>query len=124
MLLPVCALAQPAGNASLAQPEGDMQFHPAALDVTVPFFTRGENSLRLTGGFSGTDGSFVALSDSVHNLLKLGETLHVSAEGAVHERKIGFGLTEPSLHGTKIQYGFTVYAQRFHYNKEQESSIT
>jgi outer membrane protein insertion porin family len=33
-------------------------------------------------------------------------------------------LTEPSLRGTKIQYGFDIYAQRFHYNQEQSSSIT
>ena len=101
-----------------------MQFHSAALDATVPFFTRGENTLRLTGGFSGTDGSFVALTDSVQNLLHLGETLHLSAEVAVRERRIELGLTEPSLRGKKIQYGFDVYAQRFHYNQEQSASIT
>ena len=120
----MCASAQPAGTATLAQPDGDAQFHPAALDATIPFFTRGENTLRLTGGFSGTDGSFAALTDSVRNLLHLGETLHLSAETAVRERRIEFGLTEPSLRGTKIQYGFNIYAQRFHYNQEQSSSIT
>jgi hypothetical protein len=81
-------MAQPAGTASLAQSDGDVQFHAAALDTTVPFFTRGENTLRLTGGFSGTDGSFVALRDSVQNLLHLGETLHLGAEVSVRECRI------------------------------------
>jgi outer membrane protein insertion porin family len=124
ILLPACALAQPAGTAALAQPAEDAVFQPAALDVNLPYFTRGANMFRVTEGFSGTDGSFIALSKAVHNLLRLGETLHLTAEVATRERKIEFGLTEPSLRGTKLQYGFTVYGQRFHYRQERESSIT
>ena len=121
--LPALSQTLPIGVQSLAGTD-ETQVQPPALNVAVPFFTRGENSLQLTGGFSNNDGSFVALSDSFHNLLKLGETLHLTAEAGVRSRRIEFGFTSQPLSRTKIQYGFTVYGQRFHYNQEQESSIT
>ena len=63
------------------------------------------------------------MSDSTENLLGFGETLHLNAEEGVRLRHIEIGFAEPSLGGKAIQYGFTVYGDRFHFNQVHESSI-
>jgi outer membrane protein insertion porin family len=94
-----------------------------AIDITLPYLTGGENTLRLIGGFSSRAGSYIGLSDSTDNLLGLGETLHLNAEIGMRLRHIEFGFTEPSLRGKAIQYGVTLYGDRFHFNQVHESSI-
>ena len=122
------AYAQSQGSANQKPSSGpNAEIHRDALDaldIAIPFFTRAGNTLRLTGGFSARDGSFAALEDSFHNLFHLAETLHVRAEIGVRARSIEFGLRKTLPGPRPIQYGFTVYGQRFRYNQEREASIT
>jgi len=81
------------------------------------------NCLTLRGGFSSVSGTFAGLSYSTRNFLHLGETTSLNAEYGVRRRRLDLGVKKPSLFGTPVRIGFTVYGQRFHYNQARESSI-
>jgi outer membrane protein insertion porin family len=84
---------------------------------------RAKNCVLLYGGFSNIPGSFIGLSYFARNFLHLGETLSLSSEYGVRRRSVELGFNKPSLFGTPIQTGFTVYGQRFQFNQTRESSV-
>ncbi|MGZ4832273.1 MAG: outer membrane protein assembly factor BamA [Terriglobales bacterium] len=94
------------------------------VDITLKVKEKGKNSIGLSGGVSGLAGSFIGLTYETNNFLGLGETLTVQASIGSRQRNLSFGFTEPYLFDRPLQFGFTVFSQRFNFNQAQQASIS
>ena len=95
----------------------------ATVDITLKVREKGKNSIGLSGGVSGLAGSFIGLSYETNNFLGLGETLSVNASIGSRQRNIMFGFTEPYMFDRPLNFGFTVFTQKFDYNQAKELQI-
>ena len=93
------------------------------VDLTLKVKERGKNSVQLSGGVSGISGSFLSASYATNNLLGLGETFNLSTTMGTRTRSGQLGFTEPYFLGRPMQFGGTVFIQRFDYNQAREASI-
>jgi outer membrane protein insertion porin family len=93
------------------------------VDLIVKVKEKGKNSIGLTGGVSGLEGSFIGLNYETNNFLGLGETLQVQANVGSLSRVLLFGFTEPYVLDRPLQLGFTVYSRRFDFNQARQASI-
>jgi outer membrane protein insertion porin family len=93
------------------------------VDLTVKVKEKGKNSIGLTGGVSGLEGSFIGLNYETNNFLGLGETLQVQANVGSLSRVLLFGFTEPYMFDRPLNLGFTVYSRRFDFNQARQASI-
>ena len=93
------------------------------VDLTVKVKEKGKNSIGLTGGVSGLEGSFIGLNYETNNFLGLGETLQVQANVGSLSRVLLFGFTEPYMFDRPLTLGFTVYSRRFDFNQARQASI-
>jgi outer membrane protein insertion porin family len=95
----------------------------ATVDLTLKVHERGKNSIGLTGGVSGLAGAFIGINYSTNNLFGLGETLTVQASVGNRQRNILFGFTEPYLFDRPLQFGFTVFTQRYNFDQARQLEI-
>jgi len=93
------------------------------VDLIVKVKEKGKNSIGLTGGVSGLEGSFIGLNYETNNFLGLGETLTVQANVGSLSRVLLFGFTEPYTFDRPLQLGFTVFSRRFDFNQARQASI-
>ena len=93
------------------------------VDLTVKVKEKGKNSIGLTGGVSGLEGSFIGLNYETNNFLGLGETLQVQGNVGSLSRVLLFGFTEPYMFDRPLTMGFTVYSRRFDFNQARQASI-
>jgi outer membrane protein insertion porin family len=95
----------------------------AQVDLTLKVRERGKNQIGLTGGVSGLAGAFIGINYSTNNLFGLGETLNVQASVGNRQRNILFGFTEPYLFDRPLQFGFTVFTQRYNFDQANQLQI-
>jgi len=95
----------------------------AQVDLTVKVKEKGKNSIGLTGGVSGLEGSFIGLNYQTNNFLGLGETLTVEASVGSLSRVLLFGFTEPYMFDRPLSMGFTVYSRKYDFNQARQASI-
>lgn len=93
------------------------------VDLTVKVHEKGKNSIGLTGGVSGLEGSFIGLNYETNNFLGLGETLQLQANVGSLSRVLLFGFTEPYMFDRPLTLGFTVYSRRFSFDQARQESI-
>jgi outer membrane protein insertion porin family len=93
------------------------------VDLTVKVKEKGKNSIGLTGGVSGLEGSFIGLNYETNNFLGLGETLQVQANVGSLSRVLLFGFTEPYMFDRPLTLGFTVYSRKFDFNQARQAQI-
>jgi outer membrane protein insertion porin family len=93
------------------------------VDLTVKVKEKGKNSIGLTGGVSGLEGSFIGLNYETNNFLGLGETLQVQANVGSLSRVLLFGFTEPYMFDRPLTLGFTVYSRKFDFNQARQAEI-
>ena len=93
------------------------------VDLTVKVKEKGKNSIGLTGGVSGLEGSFIGLNYETNNFLGLGETLQVQANVGSLSRVLLFGFSEPYMFDRPLTLGFTVYSRKFDFNQARQASI-
>jgi outer membrane protein insertion porin family len=93
------------------------------VDLTVKVKEKGKNSIGLTGGVSGLEGSFIGLNYETNNFLGLGETLQLQGNVGSLSRVLLFGFTEPYMFDRPLTLGFTVYSRRFDFNQARQASI-
>ncbi|MBZ5509178.1 MAG: outer membrane protein assembly factor BamA [Acidobacteriia bacterium] len=109
------------------KPEDDterkLNTQDGTVDLTVKVREKGKNSIGLTGGVSGLEGSFIGLNYETNNFLGLGETLQVQANVGSLSRVLLFGFTEPYMFDRPLTLGFTVYSRRFDFNQARQASI-
>jgi outer membrane protein insertion porin family len=63
------------------------------------------------------------LTYETNNFLGLGETLTLQASVGSRQRNLSFGFTEPYMFDRPLQFGFTVFTQKFNFNQAQEANI-
>ena len=93
------------------------------VDLTLKVKEKGRNQIGLTGGVSGLAGAFVGINYSTNNLFGLGETLNVQASVGNRQRNIMFGFTEPYLFDRPLQFGFTVFTQKYNFDQANQLEI-
>ena len=93
------------------------------VDLTVKVKEKGKNSIGLTGGVSGLEGSFIGLNYQTNNFLGLGETLSVQANVGSLSRVLQFGFTEPYMFDRPLSLGFTVYSRKYDFNQARQASL-
>jgi len=82
---------------------------PEQFDVTVNVKELQRNNIQFTGGYSGYEGYFVALSYETVNFLGAGETLNLTLQTGKRIRNYSFGFSEPYIFDMPLSLGFTVY---------------
>ena len=83
--------------------------NPNKFDVTVPIKELQRNNIQFTAGYSGYEGTFVAVSYTTVNFLGAGENLEIAGQYGARVRNASFGFTEPYLFDMPISAGFTIY---------------
>ncbi len=94
------------------------------VDLLVKVHEKGKNSIGLTGGVSGLEGSFIGLNYETNNFLGLGETLQVQANIGSVSRVLLFGFTEPYMFDRPLTLGFTVYSRKFDFIQARQAAIS
>ncbi|MGC2698102.1 MAG: outer membrane protein assembly factor BamA [Candidatus Angelobacter sp.] len=93
------------------------------VDLTVKVKEKGKQSIGLTGGVSGLEGSFIGLNYETNNFLGLGETLQLQGNVGSLSRVLLLGFTEPYMFDRPLTLGFTVYSRRYDFNQARQASI-
>jgi outer membrane protein insertion porin family len=95
----------------------------ASVDLTVKVKEKGKNSIGVTGGVSGLEGSFIGLNYQTNNFLGLGETLSVEASVGSLSRVFLFGFTEPYMFDRPLALGFQVYSRKYDFNQAKQAAL-
>ena len=95
----------------------------AEVDLTLKVKERGKNTVGLTGGASGTLGSFLGINYETNNFLGLGETLSLNIEWGDRQQGFVFGFTEPYLFDRPLSGGFSFFIRRFEFDQARETAL-
>lgn len=90
------------------RPEAD---NPALMNATLDVKELQRNNIQFTAGYSGYEGTFVAMSYSTVNFLGAGENLEVTAQYGKRIKNYVFGFSEPYLFDYPISLGFNIYSR-------------
>jgi outer membrane protein insertion porin family len=82
---------------------------PTQIDVTLRVKELQRNNIQFTAGYSGYEGTFVALSYSTVNFLGAGETLEIMGQYGKRIKNYAFGFSEPYVFDLPITVGFNIY---------------
>jgi outer membrane protein insertion porin family len=82
---------------------------PNRLDITLRVKELQRNNIQFTAGYSGYEGTFVALSYSTVNFLGAGETLELGVQYGKRVKNYSFGFSEPYVFDLPLTLGFNVY---------------
>ncbi len=88
---------------------------PTQIDVQVNVRELQRNNIQFSAGYSGYEGTFIALSYSTVNFLGAGETLELSAQTGRLVKNYSFGFTEPYLFDLPVTVGFNVFDRKINY---------
>lgn len=93
------------------------------VDLTLKVQEQGKNSVQMSGGVSGIQGSFLGFQYSTNNFLGMGETLSLSSSAGTRYKDVSISFTEPYFLDRPIQFGASVSISRFTYNQGREASV-
>jgi outer membrane protein insertion porin family len=93
------------------------------VDLTLHVHERGKNSIGLNGGVSGLEGAFIGLNYSTNNFLGRGETLQVQISLGNLARSVLLGFTQPYMFDRPLQFGFTVFGNKYNFDQARQLSI-
>ena len=82
---------------------------PTKIDVSVSVTELQRNNIQFTAGYSGYQGTFIALSYSTVNFLGAGEKLELSLQYGKRIRNYSFGFSEPYFLDLPINLGFNIH---------------
>jgi outer membrane protein insertion porin family len=88
---------------------------PNRLDITLRVKELQRNNVQFTAGYSGYEGTFVALSYSTVNFLGAGETLQLGVQYGKRVKNYSFGFSEPYVFDLPLTLGFNVYRRDVKY---------
>jgi outer membrane protein insertion porin family len=83
--------------------------NPTQINATINVRELQRNNIQFTAGYSGYEGTFVALSYSTVNFLGTGETVEVTAQYGKRIKNYVFGFTEPYIKDLPFTVGFNIY---------------
>jgi outer membrane protein insertion porin family len=84
---------------------------PTKMDVTLHVQEMQRNNIQFTAGYSGYQGTFVALSYSTVNFLGGGESLQLMVQYGGRIKNYSLGFTEPYVFDLPLNLGFNVFDQ-------------
>jgi outer membrane protein insertion porin family len=87
---------------------------PTQFDVTMSVKELQRNNIQFTAGYSGYEGTFIALSYTTVNFLGAGENLEISGQYGKRIRNYVFGFTEPYLFDLPLSTGFNIYSREMY----------
>lgn len=93
------------------------------VDLTLHVHERGKNSIGLNGGVSGLEGAFIGLNYATNNFLGRGETLNIQLSLGNLARSAMFGYTQPYMFDRPLQFGFTVFGNKYNFNQARQLSL-
>jgi len=93
------------------------------VDLTLKVQEQGKNTIQMSGGVSGIQGSFLGFQYSTNNFLGMGETLSLSSSAGTRYKEVQLSFTEPYFLDRPIQFGASVTVSRFSYNQGREASV-
>jgi outer membrane protein insertion porin family len=93
------------------------------VDLTLHVHEKGKNSIGLNGGVSGLEGAFIGLNYATNNFLGRGETLQVQLSLGNLARSVLLGYTQPYMFDRPLQFGVTVFANRYNFNQARQLSL-
>lgn len=82
---------------------------PTLLDVSLNLKELQRNNIQFTAGYSGYEGTFIALSYSTVNFLGAGENLEITAQHGKRIKNYVFGFSEPYFLDYPLSLGFDIY---------------
>ncbi len=85
---------------------------PTKINVSVPVKELQRNNIQFTAGYSGYEGTFVALSYSTVNFLGAGENLDLTLQTGKRVQNYSFGFTEPYVFDMPVTAGFNVFSRK------------
>ena len=88
---------------------------PTQIDVTLDVKELQRNNIQFTAGYSGYEGTFVALSYSTVNFLGAGENLQVMLQQGKRIKNYMFGFSEPYFLDHPFSLGFNLYSRHIIY---------
>ncbi len=108
------------------QGEPDVKSHPdtpALMNVTLNVTEIQRNNIQFSAGYSGYDGTFIALNYSTVNFLGAGEQLNLMVQHGKRVKNYMLGFTEPYFFDLPINLGFNVFNRYTYYPRlfEQKS---
>jgi len=110
----------------LVELEGEPEIRPAPedptqFDVNLRVKELQRNNIQFTAGYSGYEGTFIALSYSTVNFLGAGENLEFMVQHGKRIKNYMFGFTEPYFLDYPVNLGFNIYDRKiilpFLYNR-------
>ena len=85
--------------------------NPAHLDVTMNVTELQRNNIQFSAGYSGYQGTFIALGYSTVNFLGAGEKLDITFQHGKRIKNYIFGFSEPYFLDYPITLGFNIYSR-------------
>ncbi len=82
---------------------------PTKMDVILNVKELQRNNIQFTAGYSGYEGTFVALSYSTVNFMGAGENLQLMMQYGKRIKNYLFGFSEPYVFDLPITLGFNIY---------------
>lgn len=83
--------------------------NPNLMDVTLNVREMQRNNIQFTAGYSGYEGTFIALSYSTVNFLGAGEKLELMLQHGKYIKNYMFGFTEPYFLDLPMNLGFKIF---------------
>ncbi len=83
--------------------------NPTEMHVVLRLKELQRNNIQFTAGYSGYEGTFVALSYSTVNFLGAGENLNLMLQHGKRVKNYMFGFSEPYFLDMPISFGFNVF---------------
>lgn len=88
----------------------------AMVDLNLTVQEKGQQSIGLTGGVSGYQGSFVGINYSTNNFLGYGDRMSLDAIFGTRMINFSFSFTDPYFLDTSTLFGFSVFKRRYRYD--------
>jgi len=85
---------------------------PTQIDVTLNVKELQRNNIQFTAGYSGYEGTFIALSYSTVNFLGAGENLEFMVQHGKRVKNYMFGFSEPYVFDYPLSIGFNIYDRK------------
>ncbi len=89
--------------------------NPTLMDVTLNVTEIQRNNIQFSAGYSGYDGTFIALNYSTVNFLGAGEQLSLMVQHGKRVKNYMLGFTEPYFLDLPINLGFNVFDRYTYY---------
>jgi len=84
---------------------------PTQIDVNMRLTELQRNNIQFSAGYSGYEGTFIALNYSTVNFLGAGEKLDITFQHGKRVKNYSFGFSEPYLFDLPVTVGFNIFSR-------------